>query len=255
MSTLTFGQNDFFGGVRVPRHRLTVTPRVASSLPATLEPVSRLGSVEPAWRTVGGVALLVIALHLGAAWQLSHRQTSGAPLVSPPLQLNIEVTPPKPLPQTVTPPKPLPQQSKPSSEPLKHAAAPRAVTPPLAPAPTAQAAPSPDTIAVAQKPAPIAAPVEPAVTEASGDAEYLHNPAPNYPMVAQEQGWQGRVMLKVHVLAAGQADSVSVAVSSGRKMLDEAALKAVSHWTFAPARRGTEAIDGWVTVPIDFTLG
>jgi len=255
MSTLTFDQSDFFGGVRIPRHRINLTPCAVSSRPVPIEPASRLKSVEPAWRTAGGLALLVIALHLGVVWHLTHRQADSAPQVLQPLQLNVEVTPPKPLPQTVTPPKPLPQQAKPSSEPLRHALAPRPVVQPLAPAPLTQAAPSPEVVAVAAKPAPIAAPVEPTVTEASGDAEYLHNPAPNYPMVAQEQGWEGRVMLKVHVLAAGQADSVSVAVSSGRKMLDEAALKAVSHWTFAPARRGTEAIDGWVTVPIEFKLG
>lgn len=45
------------------------------------------------------------------------------------------------------------------------------------------------------------------------------------------------------------------ASSSGRRMLDTAAVAAVKRWTFVPAKRGDEAVDGWVNVPIDFKLG
>ena len=34
-----------------------------------------------------------------------------------------------------------------------------------------------------------------------------------------------------------------------------AAVAAVKRWTFVPAKRGDEAVDGWVNVPIDFKLG
>ena len=86
-------------------------------------------------------------------------------------------------------------------------------------------------------------------------AAYLHNPAPAYPAVALQRGWQGTVLLKVHVLANGRADHVALVSTSGHPSLDDAAAEAVADWSFVPARRGTQAIDGWVQVPIDFKLG
>ncbi|WP_261314844.1 energy transducer TonB, partial [Burkholderia contaminans] len=121
---------------------------------------------------------------------------------------------------------------------------------------TREAAPAPAAPAVAT-PAP--APAAPAApvreTAPIGDAAYLRNPAPDYPAFAQDQGWEGRVVLRVHVLANGSPDSVEVRTSSGRRMLDTAAVAAVKRWTFVPAKRGDEAVDGWVNVPIDFKLG
>lgn len=93
------------------------------------------------------------------------------------------------------------------------------------------------------------------LTEPSFGAAYLRNPPPTYPGVAQQRGWQGTVLLKVHVLASGRPDHVGLASSSGHGSLDEAALEAVTNWQFAPARRGDQAIDGWVQVPIEFKLG
>ncbi len=94
----------------------------------------------------------------------------------------------------------------------------------------------------------------PSTTAPIGDAAYLHNPAPDYPQIAQDQGWEGRVLLRVHVLADGSPESVTVQTGSGRRVLDEAARDAVRNWRFVPARRGEQAVDGWVTVPIDFRL-
>jgi protein TonB len=42
--------------------------------------------------------------------------------------------------------------------------------------------------------------------------------------------------------------------SSGFPRLDQAATSAVRHWTFVPARRGTEPVSAWVLVPLTFTL-
>jgi len=97
-----------------------------------------------------------------------------------------------------------------------------------------------------------AEPVPQAVTPASFDAAYLHNPAPDYPPQALERGWRGNVLLRAHVLSTGRADRVDVVASSGHEMLDEAAIEAVSNWRFVPARRGESAIDAWVRVPVNF---
>ena len=102
---------------------------------------------------------------------------------------------------------------------------------------------------------PESQPTSEPLTEPSFGAAYLHNPAPTYPGVAQQRGWQGTVMLKVHVLASGRPDHVGLASSSGHESLDDAALEAVTNWRFAPARRGVQAVDGWVQVPIEFKLG
>ncbi|CAG0989853.1 hypothetical protein MTYP_02224 [Methylophilaceae bacterium] len=107
----------------------------------------------------------------------------------------------------------------------------------------------------AEPPAPPAPPVvEEPVTEATGYAGYLQNPAPEYPAAAQRQGWEGKVVLRVRVLANGTASSVEIKQSSGRKILDQAAVKAVKGWLFSPSKRGNTPIDGWATVPIEFRL-
>ncbi|MBH8851468.1 energy transducer TonB, partial [Pseudomonas aeruginosa] len=85
-------------------------------------------------------------------------------------------------------------------------------------------------------------------------AGYLHNPAPEYPALAMRRGWEGTVLLRVHVLASGSPSEIQVQKSSGREALDQAAVKAVKRWSFVPAKRGDKAEDGWVSVPIDFKL-
>lgn len=72
--------------------------------------------------------------------------------------------------------------------------------------------------------------------------------------MALRQGWQGRVVLRVYVLANGRADTVEIRQSSGRKALDEAALTAVREWTFQPARRGAQTVAAWAVVPVEFKL-
>jgi TonB family protein len=65
---------------------------------------------------------------------------------------------------------------------------------------------------------------------------------------------EGRVGLKILVLADGSVGSVEVAHSSGRSGLDAAALREVSRWKFTPATRDGQPIDAWAFVPILFVL-
>nr|WP_047514473.1 energy transducer TonB [Methylophilus sp. Q8] len=122
------------------------------------------------------------------------------------------------------------------------------------PEPVAAAPTRPSEPVAAGPVAPPPAPKEEPVTEATGYAGYLNNPPPEYPLFAQRQGWGGKVILRVRVLANGKAGSVEVKQSSGRKILDEAAQEVVKTWMFAPARRGNTPIDGWATVPIEFRV-
>ena len=63
----------------------------------------------------------------------------------------------------------------------------------------------------------------------------------------------GRVALEVTAVDGPRVRTV-VKVGSGRKILDQAAQRAVQRWLFSPAKRGDEVVDGWVDVPIDFKL-
>ena len=127
------------------------------------------------------------------------------------------------------------------------------------PAPAPQAAEITETPAAAKvaaaetavKPEPKA---ETVYVAPSVGANYLHNPAPEYPQMARRRGEQGRVLIKVLVTSQGEASNVTLEKSSGSNYLDEAAIKAVKNWKFVPARSNNEAVSGYVTVPINFSL-
>ncbi len=80
------------------------------------------------------------------------------------------------------------------------------------------------------------------------------NPLPRYPPAARRRGIEGTVMLEVLVSPAGLPDRVEILRSSGSGLLDEAAVEAVRRWRFRPARRGREAVEGRVSVPVTFRL-
>lgn len=83
---------------------------------------------------------------------------------------------------------------------------------------------------------------------------YFKNPAPVYPHLARERGWEGVVILKVLVRFDGKPAEISVEKSSGYNILDQAALKAVRNWQFLPARAGNLSFSSWVRVPVRFLL-
>lgn len=63
------------------------------------------------------------------------------------------------------------------------------------------------------------------------------NEPPAYPFVAWRRGVEGTVVVLLDVDADGQVTGARVDVSSGNSSLDEAAVKKLATWTFAPARR------------------
>lgn len=80
------------------------------------------------------------------------------------------------------------------------------------------------------------------------------NPAPRYPYLARERGWEGRVVLRVKVDAAGLPGDIAIGQSSGRDMLDRAAMAAVRKWRFRPASRLGRPVAGVVEIPVSFRL-
>ncbi|ANE55109.1 energy transducer TonB [Methylomonas sp. DH-1] len=147
--------------------------------------------------------------------------------------------PPKPKVVPLKPPKVKPKPVKQEAEP--------APIPDPTPGPVSDSAPP-------APPAPPAPVVEEKITPPTAGADYLHNPPPEYPDIAQERGWEGKVLMKVHVQADGKPDNITVIKTSGQKVLDDAAVKTVSKWSFVPAKRGDTPVAGYVTVPITFNL-
>ena len=118
--------------------------------------------------------------------------------------------------------------------------------------------PSPPTDMPANAPVPPAPPTArveaAAVSPPRFDAAYLNNPKPAYPALARRMGEEGKVILRVFVEADGAAGRMNVHQPSGSARLDEAAMAAVAHWKFVPARQGGENVGAWVLVPIVFRL-
>ncbi|HEX5362263.1 MAG TPA: energy transducer TonB [Fluviicoccus sp.] len=263
MSTLAFSGHIHHGRRHHFRRQSSFTQvRAAPAAPAgavAIEPPLHASSLEaPVRRRLALITGAILAVHLAAAWYWHTHpvKQAEAPVVIPPITVELfkpPVEPPKPLPQKKDPPpppvvkqqQPLPAVKLPDPPPPAPVAD---ATPVQSTVPAVEAPPAPAPVPVAQTPAP-----EP-VTQASASASYLRNPPPVYPDFAQEQGWEGRVILKVLVSANGKAARVQVKRPSGYKLLDESALQAVQRWSFVPAKRGETPIDGWVDVPIDFKL-
>jgi protein TonB len=231
-----------------PRQRPPLRAVAWNSVALTPPSHGALGLKKPrslppyvAWLGLGAVLLHA----LGAAYLLTRPPASTAPHAH---EVEVSLTPPPPPPPT--PPKPEPQRRAPpraQPQPLPPISAPTiapteiaATSEPVVAAPLAAAAPAPEA------PLPVSAPI--------GRAGYLDNPPPRYPPAALRQGWQGTVTLKVRVLASGSVDSVEVQKSSGRKLLDDEAVRTVQSWRFTPSKRGDTPIDGWASVPIEFKV-
>lgn len=157
----------------------------------------------------------------------------------------------------VAPPEPSPPPPKPPRPQKPVTRTPPPPTPLLSVAPRAEAAaeafvaPPPPAEPL---PAAPAAPALPALIPPVFNADYLDNPAPQYPPMSRRRGETGRVLLRVYVSADGLAERVELRASSGFERLDAAAREAVARWRFVPARRGDEKVAAWVLVPISFVM-
>lgn len=74
------------------------------------------------------------------------------------------------------------------------------------------------------------------------------NRPPQYPLEARKMGLQGRVILKYFVTDKGSVQDVQVSESSGHKVLDDEALRAISSYRFYPGQ------EGWAEHPVKFSL-
>ena len=85
-------------------------------------------------------------------------------------------------------------------------------------------------------------------------APALGNQTPKYPYAARRRGMEGRVVIEAVVDRGGTVATAVVAVSSGHRLLDRAALSAIKRWIFHPARRRGQAVGATIAIPITFAL-
>jgi len=89
---------------------------------------------------------------------------------------------------------------------------------------------------------------------ANSNPNYFQNPPPLYPEFAKQMRQEGLVILAVTVDTNGIPIKVEINKSSGYQLLDQAALKTISHWKFLPGRIGDLPVESKVTIPIRFRL-
>jgi protein TonB len=77
---------------------------------------------------------------------------------------------------------------------------------------------------------------------------------PQYPFEMRRAGINGEVLVEFIVDANGDVRN-AFAVRSTQRDFEQAAVQAVSKWTFRPGRKGGRAVNTRMQVPIVFTLG
>ena len=86
------------------------------------------------------------------------------------------------------------------------------------------------------------------------DQSYRRARPPRYPPQSRRMREEGTVVLRVLVSASGDPLDIQIETSSGHRRLDQAAQDAVKKWKFNPGRRSGQPVEGWVLVPINFSL-
>jgi len=89
-----------------------------------------------------------------------------------------------------------------------------------------------------------------------GDAppQFMHQPKPEYPLLARQNGWEGTTTLRFELLADGTIGQVEIARSSGYPVLDTAAQAAIKQWTHKPVTREGVSVTRWTSLQVNFTL-
>jgi TonB family protein len=88
----------------------------------------------------------------------------------------------------------------------------------------------------------------------SAQPTHALNPPPDYPITLRQRGIEGTVWLRVHVDRSGLPEQIILFKTSGYRLFDEAALRAVARWRFRPARSNGQYFASWVEFPVRFIL-
>lgn len=80
------------------------------------------------------------------------------------------------------------------------------------------------------------------------------NPSIQYPVMANINGVEGRVTVRVEVLADGRPGKMWLKQSSGSGILDRDAQAQLKKWRFMPARMNGQPVSAWIDVPVLYRL-
>lgn len=199
---------------------------------------------------------------------------TAAPVATPPAPLVEEPPPPPPPPASTFPEPPsldLPPNPHAMVVPRPAEPRPTDVRPPLPEPPESvqepelQTEPEPEQETKPQdvpppqpQPPAVATPAAPAPSQARVAVDKPPAPRrrikPEYPKGARQRGEEGNVTLELDVSADGTVDDVRVVASCGFAELEQAAIHAVKHARFTPARRGSAAVPATARLTLTFRL-
>lgn len=209
---------------------------------------------QPDQRRILAIAAVVV-LHVLLLGQLL--MPAPAPFLrepAPPISPSVDLEPLPPAP--IRPPEPPPAQITPVRQqitpPPVRIPAPVVTPPQTIVATAAHVEPSAEPPAVV---APWQPPAETSIAAPSEALTVLRTSQPVYPHAALLRGIGGVVQLRIRVDIHGRAAEVQVQGSSGHRMLDDAAVRAVRRgWRFQPATVNGVAVERWGTVDIRFRI-
>jgi len=82
----------------------------------------------------------------------------------------------------------------------------------------------------------------------------IKNPHPEYPMIARKKGWEGKLLLNVHIDKNGDVTNVDLIKTSGFEVLDRTSINTIKDWKFTPASIGGSNVEDHLNIPISFKL-
>jgi protein TonB len=190
---------------------------------------------------------LIVLLHAGFFWVLTHGVTIGSIEIQPPVIVDF-----------------LPDKSKPKPTPPDEPEPPEVVTrgrldpiplPPDVPVDETPSERAPIAEPVDRAPAGpgTAVPVPPVVVDPQGDPRFPLT-EPEYPVQEIRLGHEGTVWLLVQILPNGRVGQVRVDQSSGFVRLDESAMREARKWRMKPGLQDGVATAMWKRVPVTFQL-
>jgi protein TonB len=188
---------------------------------------------------------LIVLLHAGFFWVLTHGVTIGSVSLPPPLIL-VNPTPPKvqppPQPRVIDDPVVkrifVPVVDLPQLVPTEDSTAPQQTTEDRPPAHEI----------VREQPG-----AGPLIVQPQGDERFPFT-EPEYPIPDIRMGHEGTVWLSIEILPNGRVGTVRIDQSSGFVRLDDSAVREARKWRMKPGTQDGIAIPMWKRVPVTFQL-
>jgi protein TonB len=195
----------------------------------------------------GWFLALIVLLHAGFFWVLTHGVTIGSIEIPPPIIVDFlpDSTKPKPLP---------PQRPEPPQGTTSTVVDPVPLPPPVdyREAPV-DSAPNADPRAKPVPADPGSAVRAPVIVEPQSDPRFPLT-EPEYPVSEIRLQHEGTVWLSVRILPNGRVGEVRIDQSSGYVRLDESAMREARRWRMKPGVQDGVATAMWKRVPITFRL-